>query len=88
MDYGVALKKTFKNPSRRSAHYTKQSKFEGSERQIRGMILKALTEHGVLSYDQLCDSIPREHVRIVRNVEQLKLEGFIIEDNKKILLCR
>lgn len=88
MDYGVALKKTFKNPSRRSAHYTKQSKFEGSERQIRGMILKALTEHVMLSYDELYESIPRERERILRNVEQLRQEGFITEDNEKILLCR
>ncbi len=42
MDYGVHLKKLHKNPSRRSAHYTKQSKFEGSLRQVRGAILREL----------------------------------------------
>ena len=34
MDYGVMLKKKAKNPSKKSAHYTIQSKFEGSDRQI------------------------------------------------------
>ena len=42
MDYGVHLKKTHKNPARRSASYTKQSKFEGSPRQLRGAILREL----------------------------------------------
>ncbi len=43
MDYGVMLKKNLPNPSRRSAHHAQQTKFEGSERQIRGLILKSLT---------------------------------------------
>ncbi len=42
MDYGVHLKKTHKNPSRRSVTYTRQSKFEGSPRQLRGAILREL----------------------------------------------
>jgi A/G-specific adenine glycosylase len=42
MDYGVYLKKTYGNANRRSKHYTKQSTFEGSDRQIRGKILKLL----------------------------------------------
>ncbi|MEK7509361.1 MAG: hypothetical protein AAB605_01460 [Patescibacteria group bacterium] len=42
MDYGAYLKKTHLNPSRRSAHRMKQSKFEGSLRQMRGAILKRM----------------------------------------------
>jgi len=41
MDYGVHLKKLHKNPARKSAHYVRQSKFEGSLRQVRGAILRA-----------------------------------------------
>ncbi|OGG91993.1 hypothetical protein A3H16_03920 [Candidatus Kaiserbacteria bacterium RIFCSPLOWO2_12_FULL_53_8] len=44
MDYGVHIKKLHKNPARKSAHYTKQSKFEGSLRQVRGTILRELHE--------------------------------------------
>lgn len=40
MDYGAYIKKTNPNPSRRSAHHTKQEKFEGSLRQMRGAILR------------------------------------------------
>lgn len=43
MDYGAALKKVVKNPNRKSAHYTRQSRFEGSIRQARGAILRQLT---------------------------------------------
>jgi A/G-specific adenine glycosylase len=45
MDYGVMLKKTLGNPSRRSKHHAKQSKFVGSRRQVRGQILKVLLAH-------------------------------------------
>jgi A/G-specific adenine glycosylase len=38
MDYGVHLKKSLPNPSRSSKHHVIQSKFEGSDRQIRGAI--------------------------------------------------
>ncbi len=41
MDYGSHLKAQNTNPSRRSKHHTKQSKFEGSLRQVRGAILRA-----------------------------------------------
>lgn len=48
MDYGSHLKQLHPNPSRRSKHHVKQSKFEGSLRQVRGAILKAATEGGSL----------------------------------------
>jgi A/G-specific adenine glycosylase len=44
MDYGTMLAKVVNNPNRRSAHYTRQSAFEGSDRQIRGAVLRALIE--------------------------------------------
>ncbi|MEW6617182.1 MAG: A/G-specific adenine glycosylase [Patescibacteria group bacterium] len=41
MDYGVFLgKERTKNPNTKSKHYKKQSRFSGSERQLRGKILK------------------------------------------------
>jgi len=42
MDYGTYLKKNGPNPNQRSAHYQKQSAFKGSDREIRGAILKVL----------------------------------------------
>lgn len=53
MDYGAALKKTTRNPSRRSAHYAKQSKFEGSFRQKRGRVMKTLLFQGPGSLEDI-----------------------------------
>ncbi len=43
MDYGAHLKSTTGNASRRSKHHVKQSKFEGSHRQMRARVLFALS---------------------------------------------
>lgn len=43
MDYGAHLKRSGVRNNSRSAHYAKQSKFEGSVRQIRGLILRQLS---------------------------------------------
>ena len=40
LDYGAYLKSQVANPSRRSAHHTRQSKFEGSHREKRSFVLK------------------------------------------------
>lgn len=79
MDYGVMLKKKYKNPSRRSAHHTQQSRFEGSERQIRGMILRALLEQPLLAREDLHARIPREPQRINNNLDALCAEGFLMQ---------
>ncbi len=44
MDYGVYLKQLVPNPNKRSQHYTKQSRFEGSRRQLRGQVLRMLSD--------------------------------------------
>lgn len=78
MDYGVMLKKTHKNPSRRSKHHTKQSRFEGSDRQIRGAILRYLTNNGPTQHEALfCACAIDERERFDTIVEQLCHEGFL-----------
>ena len=44
MDYGVHLKLTIGNTARNSKHYVKQSTFIGSKRQVRGQVIRLLTE--------------------------------------------
>lgn len=53
MDYGAALKKLTANPNRKSAHYAKQSPFEGSFRRLRGMVIKALVFQGPATAEDL-----------------------------------
>ncbi len=40
MDYGAYVAKHVSNPNRKSRHYARQSKFEGSHRQLRGQVLQ------------------------------------------------
>ncbi len=86
MDYGVMLKKTLPNPSRKSAHHVQQSKFEGSDRQIRGMILKILTSQPYSAFDELCLLIPREPHRIEKALRELESEKFIRIQNSFIVI--
>ncbi|OQA35740.1 MAG: putative A/G-specific adenine glycosylase YfhQ [Candidatus Dependentiae bacterium ADurb.Bin331] len=71
MDYGVLLKKMYPNPSRKSAHHTKQSTFEGSNRQIRGLILQALLEQASCTFEQLCCAINRDKNKIAEMLNEL-----------------
>jgi A/G-specific adenine glycosylase len=78
MDYGVLLKKMVKNPNRRSAHYTKQTAFENSNRQIRGQILTVFTEKGLVSKKELYSflNFPKENIN--KCLSALQKEGFVI----------
>jgi A/G-specific adenine glycosylase len=42
MDYGVWVKKAYRNPSRKSRHHAVQSPFAGSRRELRAQVLRAL----------------------------------------------
>ena len=77
MDYGVFLKRQTGNPTRRSTHYARQSKFEGSNRQIRSMILKLLLSSRKMGKDELIASIDRERERVVRILQDLCDENLI-----------
>lgn len=77
MDYGVMLKKKFGNPSRKSKHHVKQSKFEGSDRQIRGRVIKALTLHESLGEKELLAVASNDHARARKIIDQLCAENMI-----------
>jgi A/G-specific adenine glycosylase len=87
MDYGVGLKKRYPNPSRKSAHHAKQSAFEGSDRQARGRIVKALTE---LNLDRrgLARETGLERERLSRNLARLEREGFVVSEKGKYRIAR
>lgn len=87
MDYGVTLKKKMSNPSRRSAHYTVQSKFEGSDRQIRGMIIKMLTEStNPLTFVHFYSFIDRSSTRINKVLHGLCRDELIKCVNKHFFI--
>jgi A/G-specific adenine glycosylase len=86
MDYGVDLKEQHANPSRRSAHYTKQSPFEGSLRQVRGMILRALVEHPGISEPALVKEIDRDKEMVRQGLGQLCREGLIVKKGRRFFI--
>ena len=86
MDYGVALKERHVNPNRRSAHYTKQSPFEGSLRQVRGMILRALVKQPGISEPALVQEINRDAAMVRHCLSQLRTEGFIVKKGKRFII--
>jgi A/G-specific adenine glycosylase len=52
LDYGAYLKKTVPNPSRQSSHHRARSKFEGSRRQKRATLLRAVLDTPEQTYDE------------------------------------
>jgi len=81
MDYGTHLAKTVPNPNRRSKHHTRQSKFEGSDRQIRGAILRALVNEK-LTFEQLFEHVECSDKERFVQVLQSVLKDGLVEQNK------
>jgi len=87
MDYGVMLKKQHRNPNRKSAHYQRQSPFEGSNRQIRGMILKILVMKANVSEQEIVRRLKINPERVRKNLVQLQKEGFIEKKGNRFTIA-
>ena len=77
MDYGVMLKISHPELTKRSAHYRKQSKFKGSTRELRGKILKLLIESKLLTEVEIIKYLKSEPKKVRIILIQLAKEGFI-----------
>lgn len=77
MDYGTLLKQKHANPNRRSVHYTRQSPFENSNRQVRGKILKLLVADSPLSVAQIVKKVEMDAERVKENLGKMEKEGFV-----------
>lgn len=84
MDYGAWLKRTKGNSTRRSAHYTKQSRFEGSLRQLRSSILKSLLEQDWMR-DEISQVVTDR--RLEEALSSLQNDGLIKITSGKITLA-
>lgn len=82
MDFGVMLKRRVPNPSRRSAHHGRQAPFEGSDRQIRGKILRILLEGKSPSRGEITRLVGADAERVERILLQLEKESFIIRQRR------
>lgn len=88
MDYGVFLKQNGKNPNLKSKHYVKQSRFEGSDRQIRGAVIRLLLEKKFLSRSEVYSLRPAaDTIRIDVIIDQLVRESFIVDVNNNLSIA-
>jgi len=87
MDYGTLLAAQVKNPNQRSSHYAKQSQFKGSNREIRGAILKALVREGGMPKGGLIAKSGPNDPRTEANIEKMLKEGFLKHERGLIMLA-
>ena len=57
LDYGAHLKTQVANPSRRSAHHTRQSAFEGSRRQKRAELVRIVLAAPGIAVPELAERL-------------------------------
>lgn len=86
MDYGTSLKKQHTNPSRKSTHYYKQSPFNGSNRQIRGKIVRYLTENQSGTGKQIAQDLQIPFEKAEHNLTRLEKEGFLTRKGKRLTI--
>ena len=87
MDYGVYLKKTYKNPSKKSKHHTEQSAFEGSDRQIRGAVLRQLTKKESVTFFDIEKEVPWATQKKIETIfSDLSKEQLIVYNKSKWFL--
>lgn len=79
-DYGAHLKQTVGNLSTQSKNYVKQSTFAGSNRQLRGQIIRALVNKPC-SYDELNASLA--DARLPNVLAVLEDEGLISKNQSR-----
>lgn len=84
MDLGTALKSSVKNPNQRSRHYTKQKTFEGSDRKIRGSVLKKMLEQKRGSPDVFAKEMNEEPARVRGIMEKMAGEGFFVRESDTV----
>lgn len=77
MDYGARLKKETTNPNRKSRHYKRQSPFKGSQRELRGLILRTVLRHGDISEADLRRLTRADTARLRTTLKRLQWEGFL-----------
>jgi len=77
LDYGAHLKRSVPNPSRRSAHHGRQSVFEGSRRQKRARLLRAVMEEPGATAEDLAAGLELDAGEALGILEDLAAEGFV-----------
>lgn len=83
-DYGAMLGKTRDNPNRKSRHYAKQSAFTGSDRKLRGEIVRILLVHGALAIAEIAKKCGEQTCRVENIVKGLEGDGLVRRQNGSV----
>lgn len=87
MDYGVSLKQQYGNPSRKSKHHVRQSRFEGSDRQLRGAIVRLLTEQDRCTFKAISTYFKdTEKERLAGIIDKLIGEGILRKRGSRLMI--
>ena len=86
MDYGGHLKKKVGNLNAKSKMYTRQSKFEGSNRQKRGKIVRILTEETLVLKEKLVSELQISQKDLDQILKKLSEEGFLTEEDGTVYI--
>lgn len=86
MDYGSYLKRVYKHTNHKSKHYQRQSKFIGSDRQIRGAIIRLLVAGDRYTAKQVYQRLQYEPSRILQQLDNLCQEGLVVGSRGKYSL--
>lgn len=78
MDLGARLKRELPNPSRRSRHHVRQSRFEGSSRQRRARLLREVLRDPGRGDDEYAACLDIRESEAVRLLEGLASEGLLV----------
>lgn len=76
MDYGAWLRRRRGGPVRRGARPGRQGRFEGSDRQLRGAIVRLLTRRS-LTVGELLTAVARPRSRVMSNLHALEKDGLV-----------
>jgi len=85
MDYGILLKKAGKDPARLNAGKSKAAPFKGSDRQVRGKILKSLLS-SPKKIDVIAKDIGEAEERVARLAARLEKEGFLARTGSRLCI--
>ncbi len=100
MDYGYWLRFEVANDNRKSSQYVLQSPFRGSRRQVRGSVLRILSQHSRLEKQELLqkiqqdlgDDAKKQERGLVEQVETclelLRQEGMLLCEKQEWYLAR
>ncbi|HWQ64445.1 MAG TPA: A/G-specific adenine glycosylase [Methanospirillum sp.] len=81
MDYGTWLAGRIENPNRKSSHYSRQSAFNGSDRQIRSSLLKKLLATKSSPLEEIIQNSEEDTQRMRRIIAGMVKEGLLCINN-------